>query len=156
VQPPQHATVRSGPKKSDLRVIHVYGHVGPLDWQCAAGRKYRRDITAHEVREAAKRIRIISEGRDDSEELRDARDLLTAADRVFFLGMAYHKKNMRRLGFKAGFKYRGNVSGSAVGLQHQEREYLREQYGFSRVGGDKKLLSVFLRNNKDFLTLDDD
>jgi hypothetical protein len=142
-------------KLADLRVIHIYGHVGPLDWQCSGGRKYHRDITAPEVREAVKGIRIISEGRDDSEELCEARDLLTAADRVFFLGMAYHKENMRRLGFKTGFKYRGSVTGSGVGLTHQEREYLRDQYGFSLVGGDHEPSAVFLRNNKDFLRLDD-
>jgi hypothetical protein len=87
---------------SKLPIIHVYGDVGPLDWQSdTKGRKYGSGLVPDEVKKAAESINIIAEGRDDSTALRHAREAIERAEKVFFLGFGFHADNMKRLGFLA-------------------------------------------------------
>jgi hypothetical protein len=138
---------------SGLRIIHVYGQLGPLDWQATGGRKYVPDLTANEVRLAAQGIQIIAEGRDDSPELQQAREAIAGAEYIIFLGMAYHPENMRRLGFPLAKADGKQISGSGFMLEYAEREHCRDLYGVRRVGGNGEKSAQFLRNNLDFLRL---
>lgn len=141
-------------KLSTLRVIHVYGHVGLLDWQSAGGRKYRPDLHLDEIRNAADGINVISEGRDDSRELTEAQTAIKEADRVFFLGMGYHSENMRRLGLPLA-NPNCLLSGSAYGLPNNLRHYVKQKYNFHYIGEPGEQSAAFLANNPDFLRLND-
>jgi len=139
---------------SRLRIIHVYGHVGPLDWQVTGGRTYSPELIPSEVRIAAEGIKIISEGRDDSAELTEARELISGAKTMIYLGMAYHPDNMRRLGLlRQPDKTARATSGSGFRLTHAEREYYHHTYAIDRIGSDNEQSRIFLRNNPDFLRL---
>jgi hypothetical protein len=138
---------------SKLRIIHAYGHVGPLDWQVQGGRKYSSTLVPEEVRRAAQGIKIISEGRDDSPELQQAAGLISQANFIFFLGMGYHADNMRRLGLPVENRQERCFTGSGFALTHQEREFIRDRYRVQHVGGDNEQCVRFLRNNAHFLRL---
>ena len=135
---------------SRLRIIHVYGYLGPLDWQVTGGRAYSPRVSAAEARIAAGGIKIISEGREDSEEIEQARAAIADAKFVVFLGMGYHPDNMRRLGLPLDNKPRP-LSGSGFGLTHNEKEFVRDKYRLEQVGGQGERCREFLRNNPYFL-----
>jgi len=138
---------------SRLRIIHVYGQLGPLDWLVTGGRKYSPDLNANAVRLAAQGIQIIAEGRDDSPELRQAREAIEGAEYVIFLGMAYHPDNMRRLGFPLKNGAGKKISGSGYLLTRSEAEHFRHIYSINQIGSDNAKSAKFLRDNPDFLRL---
>ncbi len=138
-----------------LPIIHIYGHVGRLKWQDPAGRDYSPVITPEIVKAAANQIRIISEGRDDSPELQEARNAISEAERVFFLGFGFHPDNMRRLGFPYKRAEKLRVVGSGFGLTHAESEYYKDTYLIDRLGGNNEKNVAFLRNCREFLSLAD-
>jgi len=136
-----------------LRIIHVYGSLGPLDWEEPGGRKYFPDLQVDDVRRAASGIKVIAEGRDDSAEFEQAKTAIQQGSRVFFLGMAYHPDNMRRLGLPVERIAQRELSGSAFDLTGAERNFVVEKYHFSHLGGETERSRLFLRNNPYFLRL---
>jgi hypothetical protein len=135
-------------------IVHVYGHVGSLDWQGGEeSARYSSGISADRIRSAIESLRVISEGRDDSAELALARTWLAKATKVFFLGFGYHPDNMRRLGFPLADSTNRNVLGSAFRLTDAQQEVLKQQYRITHWG-DRSLMShSFLMNQTHFLSL---
>lgn len=148
---------------NSMKIIHLYGSVGQLDWQAKGGRKYSNELSSLAVRNAAQSIQIISEHPEESPTFQEARDRIRKADYVFCLGMAYHEENMRRLGFKArgtvtepikgGHGITARVIGSACGLTEAEREYHRKKWGIDEMGGTSHKCIEFLRNRPEFFEL---
>jgi hypothetical protein len=122
---------RSGRSKDDVAqvinkipVIHVHGRLGYLPWQ-EADSLVKRDYTTDEsgVKVAASGIKSISEkSLEESEEFRQAHELMEKADRICVLGFGYHKDNMRRLLVPLA----KSVHGTAYGFTQAEREYLTD------------------------------
>jgi hypothetical protein len=92
--PEEVATVISG-----IPIIHVYGWLGPLDWQANYGRSYGSHSTLDTIHlaNAAEGITILHQGKDDSAEFQQVRELCAKANSIFTLGFGYHPDNMRRL-----------------------------------------------------------
>lgn len=84
-------------KPDSLKIVHIYGSLGSP----VPGKKdylpYGGAITAQKVKIAADSLRIIPEGRDDDEVLNAAREMLTVADCIAFLGFGFDETNVARL-----------------------------------------------------------
>lgn len=113
-------------------IVHVYGSLGSLDPRNpgfvpygGGGRERYHDC----IQEAAAGLRIISEGRDESPELMQARHLISKADALCFLGFGFDATNISRLGgreISAGFRetnggmYHLAFASTAFGLTRAE------------------------------------
>ena len=84
-------------KLASLKIIHVYGLLGPTSPTEAAYFPYGNSATPENIQIAAERLRVIPEGRDEDETLTAARSLLTSADHLAFLGFGFDETNLRRL-----------------------------------------------------------
>ncbi len=84
-----------------IPIIHVHGKIGSLPWQEENGRPYENTFTPENIKLASDQIIIISESNEDSEEFRQAFELLKKADegKIYFLGFGYNPVNLRRLKF---------------------------------------------------------
>lgn len=82
-----------------LQVFHPYGHVGPLPWQQPGGSiDYGATVGGRTLIEAAKGIRTFTEGVDpDRSEVQAIRAMLREANRIAFLGFAFHRLNLALL-----------------------------------------------------------
>lgn len=83
-----------------VEVVHMYGQLGNL-WKSDGSytRPYSPEMNEYVVQEAAKGIRIISEGRSDHAEISRAQAILDNSSDISFLGFGFHPDNVTRLGF---------------------------------------------------------
>ena len=147
-------------KLTALRIVHVYGHLGFLDWQVDGGGRPVRPYEpgrGEAIKTAAAGIKIMSEDVDDSPELAKARELIMAAERVYFLGFGYHDHNMRRLKVplaQGADGYDGNriIRGTCLGFTEPERAVLQHStYRGLSLGAASHTALDFLRHDEPFL-----
>jgi hypothetical protein len=84
---------------SNLKIIHPYGTVGSLSWQdreSSTCMDYGGEIQAHQLIKYAERIRTFTEGAH-SDQMDQLRSNMANADRLVFLGFAFHRLNMELL-----------------------------------------------------------
>ena len=72
-----------------IPIVHVHGTLGAHDWQEPDGRAYGSVEGAEDLVKASESIKIISEAADDTPELKAARELISTAATVYFLGFGY-------------------------------------------------------------------
>ena len=78
-------------------IVHVHGSLGPLPWQDTEGRPYGGPLQPQHMSFAADRIKIVYEGAEWDPEFDKARELISTAHRIYFLGFGYYKDNVERL-----------------------------------------------------------
>lgn len=128
-----------------IPIIHVYGMLSPLNWQNnASGTRYGYILSNSKIIEkASKNIIILSEGHDESQELKDAYDALTRAQRIYFLGFGYNDINLKRLKIQ---DFAGkNPFGTQVGIGRSDISEINEKWGIQFSGHNYDILS-FLKN----------
>ncbi len=97
-------------KLKKIPIVHLYGKLGMLPWETAKPDEYTREynskILPHLLRRSTKSLKIIYDKLElDNAEFKQARQLLSAARRIYFLGFGYHKDNLERLKIKSYFTY---------------------------------------------------
>jgi hypothetical protein len=102
-----------------LRIIHVYGDLGSL-WQEDGGFPYgdQRWSIKTRVDIAAKRLRVIAEGRDDEVHLIECQRMIREAERVCFLGFGFDQTNLRRIGAPEAFLDSNSVAKRLAATAH--------------------------------------
>jgi len=82
-----------------LEIHHPYGTVGPLDWQSpTTGISFGGDLDAQRLLRLSQGIRTFTEGIDPKlGESNAIRSALASAQRIAFLGFAFHKLNLELL-----------------------------------------------------------
>ena len=153
-------------KLNQLRILHVYGSLGRLEWQSdtqlplvSYGNKLDRD----RILLSADSIKIIPRPKQEnvvlesvSDEFNEARKLIAGANALYFLGFGYNQTNMERLGIKT-LKKPQKKMGTAKDLGYQEYQEMRRMnfFGFSPIEECLIDLSVydFLYKKVDFNSL---
>ena len=102
-----------------VKIVHVYGQLGPLVGREALLYGFKINETA--VRRAMENIRIVPEGEPGGKEFEIAQQLIADAEIVIFLGFGYHPQNVDRLNLP---EYRprgkGEMYGTVQGLSNSE------------------------------------
>jgi len=98
-----------------IPIVHLYGKLGLLPWETAKpdeySREYNSKILPHLLRRSSKSLKIIYDKLElDNPEFKQARQILSAARRIYFLGFGYHKDNLDRLKIKSYLTYTNSVS----------------------------------------------
>jgi hypothetical protein len=84
-------------KLREIPIVHIYGWLGSPIPHERGFLAYGSEISAESVSKGAQGITVIPEGRDDSESLTIARDMLMSADQIAFLGFGFDQLNLSRL-----------------------------------------------------------
>ena len=84
-------------KLSQLEIIHVYGSLGSAFKTDQDFLTYGAKLESEIVLKSSKNLRVIPEGRDSDPVLNQARELLTQADAIAFLGFGFDSINIKRL-----------------------------------------------------------
>ena len=123
----------------EIPVIHVYGRVAPLDWQESCDGKpripYRMDVNAINVPDLIDNLHVVYDERCDPD-LEKARELVSQAERVFFLGFGYAKENLEVLGLPDVLKTSQRIYGTALGCTPNEIGHVQDFFdmGLSKRG----------------------
>jgi hypothetical protein len=124
------------------KIIHVHGQAGLLPWQAdkreIAKRRYAHNIKWNEAVDVSKGILTIHEAEQDSQEYDTAKDVLAAAQKVYFLGFAYHKALLSRLQFQPSDSH-VEISGTALGLSPRDRRFVQRGKAKNEWGFDISL-----------------
>ena len=164
-------------KLNAISIIHVHGKLGDLPWQHAVQdprftvpydsqspnpHGFDREVEYETFKEiwfslASESIKVIHEGTDETNELKQARQLITGSNQLYFLGFGYHPTNLTRLGVDV-LRKPPKVMGTVYGLSYERIKeikrlgipYLNHIYGDNLI--DKKVYD-FLHENVDFKTL---
>lgn len=112
-----------------LTIIHPHGLLGEFSLDDEKGRAYRPQFNNETLVRARDGIRTISEPLSDDVLYEEARVRIAAAERVMFLGFAYHPQVMDRLG--ARYLQGKLVEGTTYGMTAREVKDLFEDYGIT-------------------------
>lgn len=100
------------------RIIHVYGQIGPLEWQGQPNLPYGKDPSNVWPGRFANDLRIIYEA-ENTPEVEKAIELIKKTQRIFFLGFGYAKENLEILQFPDILENQ-RIYGTAFGLTSRE------------------------------------
>ncbi len=103
----------------NLEIFHPYGKVGSLPWQNEGGPSISFGGTAsgQDLLNISSQIRTFTEGTDpEKSEIISLRESLVQANRIIFLGFAYHKINMGLLASKQDKAGPVSAHGTAKGM----------------------------------------
>lgn len=119
---------RAAAALANLSIFHPYGSVGELPWQQPqSGVDYGATLGGRGLVSASKRLRTFTEGIDpDRSDVNEIRLTLKSADRIAFLGFAFHRLNLALL-----------FPGLADGEQVLNRPTFATGYGMSRFDGQE-------------------
>lgn len=83
-----------------IPIVHVHGSLGPLPWQSSPGKgvPFGFGLDFERIKESSQYIRIVHQASPDDAEFGKARELLSQAKRVYFMGFGYLPDNLRKLG----------------------------------------------------------
>jgi hypothetical protein len=134
---------------SGIRIFHPYGTVGNLEWQNNRDTvPFGGSVTPSKLLAIATRIKTFTEGTDpESSEVLNIRKGIAEAERVLFLGFAFHRLNMNLIQpdpmprvAKLGEKYKGKRKffGTAKGISTSDcGEIRRELASLGRIDLDE-------------------
>lgn len=130
-----------------IEICHVFGQVGPLEWQAQHSTiEYRINVGCTNVGDLADNIRIVYE-EGENHELERARKIISRAQRVFFLGFGYAQENLEALKIPEVLADVPRVVGTALGLTKKETATIKSQLS---EGGDGRSVVI---QNQDCLSL---
>ena len=120
--------IKADTVKRALPILHVHGSLGEYEgvFGESASETY---FTA-----AAGSIRVVHEADTEDVGFIQAREWISAAQRVVFVGFGYHDANMRKLGFEGWHTtahYDRTVAGTHKGIRAAAWFWLCRKYGFS-------------------------
>jgi len=84
-------------KLNSFPIVHVHGKLGELQWQAGSREEfkdYNGDFSRRDIRQAVKKIKIISDNIEEDSEFKQAHELLRNAGRIYFLGFGYNNVNL--------------------------------------------------------------
>ncbi len=119
---------------TQIRILHVYGSLGPLPWQSPTSPVSYGADTDEEILTASMSIKILYEGtRDDvRRRFNTAQEWLDWADRIVFLGFGFHGDNVKRLDLPNTLKNKKTVTATCKGLDLTNKEAVQFCTGASR------------------------
>lgn len=156
-------------KIKQLRILHVYGSLGCLEWQDVDSESPEQQVRygtqdiygasdIETIISAANNIKIIPEKSNQlPKEFQESRKLIENAQALYFLGFGYSKDNIERLGIKT-LRMPQKIMGTAKGLGYQEYQELRRMSIFNIPIEDNllddKTVYEFLHDCVDLNSLD--
>src|SRR3546814_6684985 len=109
-----------------LQVIHPYGTVGALPWQ---GKepviRYGQQFETADLLAASRSIRTFTEGSNDPQIDSQIHDVLSAAERVVFLGFSYLPLNLQLLNVQSMGPTK-TVFGTSLGMSRPAKQAATE------------------------------
>lgn len=90
------SAIESAELVNSINIYHPYGNVGNLPWGNSNGAiKFGADLQADQLWELSQKIKTFTEGTDpEASEIIAIRKHMSLANKVVFLGFAFHKLNM--------------------------------------------------------------
>lgn len=117
---------------SNLLVFHPYGSVGHLPWQDKQnGVAFGSDVYAEKLIKISEGLKTFTEGIDpDHSEIIEIRKELARAERIAFLGFAFHRLNLKLLfpGLVNGQKVlKRPTFATGLGISHADVEIIKKE-----------------------------
>ena len=111
-----------------FKFIHVYGKLENLDWEDKSGVKY----DSYFIPKMVENIKIIYDNESNKSLIKDLREEIDKARRIFFLGFGFAKENMQILGIPEILENQPEIYATARGWTNKEisqiKLYLRSSF----------------------------
>jgi len=105
---------------SKIKIIHVYGKLAPLPFETTYFHiNYGSPNFYKDLEYLARNIKIVFEERKD--DLSEAKQLISEAQKIFFLGFGYADENLNALDFNRLIHQGSRIYGTGLGLTESER-----------------------------------
>ncbi len=124
-----------------LVTIHVYGALAPLDWQVTdpqnAPEYGKYGALPHlNLPAVADNLHIVHEKKENPN-IEKARERISKADRIFFLGFGYAKENLEALGLPEVLQPMQRIYGTGMGWTQKEIHGITNQLGIGLGHSEK-------------------
>lgn len=110
-----------------IEIVHVYGGFGNFPWE-KDGIPYDRAITPAILKRLAEGIKIMSDERETTDDLKNARRLIEKAGNIYFIGFGYDQDNLKRLNMPYNSVINAGKAGTTVGLSHSDRNRMESHF----------------------------
>ena len=133
-----------------IKVIHTYGKILELQWENPEkGEKYQTNKILDLAEKAKENIQIIYEERKT--QIEEIKEIISAAQRIFFLGFSYAKENLEAIGLTNLINKQQYIYGTALGFK--EREVLNIKTLLRKMNPALQDHHIMLENELDCLGL---
>jgi hypothetical protein len=135
-------------------VVHrPYGIVGRLPWQHGSGPKVGfGKCSPSLLADVAQQIRTFTERVSEGGELSEIKSTIADADRIVFLGFAFHRQNVELLSQKVS--YNTELFGTAFGVSRSDCSVIEDEisnaFGIKGLVDDKRIVLANLTCNDFF------
>jgi len=117
---------------SKIKIIHVYGKIAALPSENSYFNiPYGSPTYFGYLEDLAKNINIVFEERKD--DLREAKQLISEAQRIFFLGFGYADENLDALDFNSLIHQGSRIYGTGLGFTDSERRKVASKLRGNKV-----------------------
>lgn len=131
---------------ANLRIIHPYGTVGTLKWEKKKDHVKFGGCGSHiDLLSIAQRIKTFTEQIQETKILDEIHSSIQNADKLLFLGFAFHPQNLEILSPPTGSRI-NTVFGTTYGLSQTSLEYIEYEIR-KRFLGSYQTKKVFLKPN---------
>jgi hypothetical protein len=114
-----------------INIYHPYGSVGALSWYDHHGSmEYGKEPNAEQLLELVKKIKTFTEGTNPSESnILEIKGHLSKANRVVFMGFAFHKQNLELIAPERanGVNFNPKCYASTYLISESDRERVKSQ-----------------------------
>jgi hypothetical protein len=129
-----------------LKIIHVYGQTGFLPYQVSGGENdhlvmnygSNKDSLIENANKILPLMEVMYSSRENSNAIIEAKNLLSQADRILFLGFGYDTLNLKILGFPLKYGPK-DIMGTAYEKTSNERIHLQNKI-ITGLPGDRQIL----------------
>lgn len=135
---------------NSVPIIHVHGSLGSLPWQeGTVHREYqpRIELVRADIKRISEQIVVISEKEDTAPVFDRVFNIMSEAERIYFLGFGYHETNLRRL--RVDRVKNKELLGTAYDWGRAEADAINRRWRISLPDTSRKVLE-FLRNYAPF------
>jgi hypothetical protein len=137
----------AGAVLSRIPIIHLHGRLGYLPWERDSDtRAYEPIVDSDALRVCVKDVKVVNRNTTINEgEFKRAKELLSQAEHIYFLGVGFNNENMARLGVKDFAD--DKALATCVGLNAKERIDVSRRFGKKlRLGHESMSCIDLLRN----------
>ncbi len=106
----------------NIPIIHVYGKIADLPWEQTNSYKNYKNININSYIDLANNINVIYSNRLDEERIKNAKELIINADRIFFLGFGFAPENMRILDISKSYAHNTERQVYATAYKYKDKE----------------------------------
>lgn len=122
-------------KLNQIPIIHIYGRLERFNWEGGnSNTEYREGSQSFKRHPHTSSLKTIFEDRQNNPEIEKAKELISDAEKIYFLGFGYAEENLSILDIPKILKNKQRIFGTALGMEDNEIKSVKNKLRSNQKG----------------------